>query len=153
MSRPFSARFGPCVGLISLLVFAGCGSKPGFITGKVTYKGKALNSGAITFYGADGRTDSGVIKSDGTYVVPSAPTGPVKVTVVVRQVKAPPKPRTGPGANSPAHPGSKDTTPPPTPETTIPAVLIPAKYESPDQSGLVYMVTGGNQTIDIDLPP
>jgi hypothetical protein len=150
MSRPFSARFVPCAGLIAVLVFAGCGGGPGYVTGKVTFRGKPLNSGAVTFYGEDGRVDSGAIRSDGTYVIPSAPPGTVKVTVSVGKGagKAVAGSKKGPGANTPTHPG-KDSIPPPDPAT--PPVLIPPKYEKVENSGLTFTVTGGKQTIDIPL--
>jgi hypothetical protein len=134
--------------LVVLLSLTGCGGKrTGFVTGKVTYQGRPLTSGAITFHGEDGRTDSGAINAEGNYVVPNAPTGAVKVTVVVRVVKSIAPPRSGPGGTATKHP---DEGKQPRAPAVVP-VVIPARYEDPDKSGLTFQVRAGKQTIDVPL--
>jgi hypothetical protein len=125
----------------------GCGQPTGYVTGKVTYQGRPLTSGAVTFHGEDGRVDSGPINSEGNYVVANAPSGTVKVTVVVRQVNQKAVSKRGPGAKSPTHP---DQAKQPPAETAKP-LIIPPRFADPNQSGLAYNVTGGKQTIDIPL--
>jgi hypothetical protein len=116
---------GPVI--IALLV-VGCG-KP-VARGKVSYKGQALNSGSVTFVGADGKEKSSAINPDGTYSIIEPPKGEVKVGVSVStasgSISAPP-----PGAPRP--------------------VIIPATYADPKTSGITKTVGKGSQTIDIDL--
>jgi hypothetical protein len=152
MSGVFSARFGSgrWVPVLLLLPLAGCGKGTGFVTGKVTYRDKPVPSGAVTFHGANGRTDSCSLDAEGNYTIPQAPVGPVKVTVVTG---LPPRPapvigRPG-GEKPPQHPGEGKA------GGTRPALrkhlVLPKKYEDPQQSGLTFTVARGTQTINIPL--
>jgi hypothetical protein len=125
--------FGSC--WLLLVLAAGCGPSSGTISGKVTYKGKQLPCGTVTFLGPGERMASGLIATDGTYLIPKVPVGPVTVTVVTHPpipVGLSPIPMAPP-------PGSY--------------VAIPARYKSPERSGLNYTVTRGSQTYDIHLQP
>jgi hypothetical protein len=126
-----------CLGLLLVFVVGGC-SRSATITGTVTYRGQPLKRGEINFIGADGKSRSGLIRSDGTYKVVDAPRGPVKVTVVSLtgadeegKLSA-----LGLGANS----GPVDV-----------HYAIPVKYTNPDESGLTYRLSRGGQKINIDL--
>lgn len=123
----------------AVLLLGGCGgSDTGTVNGKVTYKGKALNSGEVTFV-AEGKTRSAVIGPDGTYTLNEVPPGPHQVSVLVRgQQYATAAPATPKGA-------------PPMPGTRVQPVPVPVKYASPASSGLTYRVAAGSQTIDIPL--
>jgi hypothetical protein len=151
------ARFGVRGGVVLLLVLpalAGCGKRTGFVSGKVTYQGRPLTSGSVTFHGADGRTDSGSITPEGNYTVPQAPVGTAKVTVLVRPSRPGRLPQEGPAKETPKHPGEgkagKHPSAGPAAQAGRPQV-IPKKYEDPNQSGLTFTVTTGKQTIDIPL--
>jgi hypothetical protein len=156
MSGVFSTRFPSCRWVLVLLLLSplvGCGKGTGFVTGKVTYQDKPLPSGSVTFYGANGQTDSSSITAEGHYTIPRAPVGPVKVTVVTGLPPAGPPPVIkGPGGDKPAkHPGEGKTGAPAGTGSARHHVVLPRKYEDPEQSGLTFTVTGGKQTIDIPL--
>jgi hypothetical protein len=144
-----SARIWLCGGLLLLLLAPlGCGKRTAFVTGKVTTRqGQPLTSGAVTFHGADGRSDSGNIDSEGNYSVAQAPIGTVKVTVDTGppRTRVPPTIK-GPGGKPTAHPGEKGDKAAP-----VKRVVIQDKYKDPNQSGLSYTVTGGKQTINIEV--
>ena len=78
-----------CGGLLVALVVcvAGCVSpaKEGTtVTGKVSYKGKALNAGTVTFFGEGNKVASGPIDESGNYKIDAAPMGPVKISKALR---------------------------------------------------------------------
>jgi len=126
---------------------AGCGKRTGVVTGKVTHQGTPLTSGAVVFHGPNGQSDSGNIDAQGNYTVSQAPIGPVKVTVDPGPARLPPPRNTGPRKES-KHPGEKEGAPPPPPPRRV---VIPEKYKDPNQSGLTFTVTGGQQTFDIKV--
>ncbi|HEY7426348.1 MAG TPA: carboxypeptidase-like regulatory domain-containing protein [Gemmataceae bacterium] len=139
-----------------ILLSLGCGGGPkGDISGKVTYLGKPLPGGAVTFFGAENRVvGSSAISPEGNYSIAKVPAGPVKITVTVVDVpaqlskdksnfsgKAPPPPE-GADPNAPKWKPQQHSPNP---------VGIPAKYKMPDQSGLTYTVQPGPQEHPIDL--
>jgi|SRR6516165_7032671 hypothetical protein len=113
-------------------------AKTGTISGNVTYQGKPLPAGIITFHTADGKALAGAIQSDGTYSVAKVPVGRVRVAVTTEVPKPKPRPE-----DKPKPPGEKDA-----PAKVIP---IPAKYADPNTSGIVVTVVEGKQTVDIKL--
>jgi hypothetical protein len=129
----------------AVLLLSGCGSvATGDVSGKVTYQGKALPSGRITFVceGGDKPVFTSEIK-DGQYLIQKAAVGSARVAVETFQFKkveipGAPKSSTLPGSDAPP-PG--------------PYVPIPQKYRVPDSSGLTYTITKGKQTKDFDLTP
>ena len=59
-----------CVAACALLLAAGgCGKGTGSVSGKVTYKGTPVTSGAVTFHGEGGWVQSAWISPDGTFMV------------------------------------------------------------------------------------
>lgn len=89
-----------------------------------------LPGGAVTFVGQEGDKTPiySIIQANGSYSIPRAPLGAVKIAVL------------GSG-----HPSGG--------EQAAPAVVIPPKYGNADSSGLTYTVTKGKQTHDIELTP
>src|SRR5437588_6501794 len=70
--------------LLALLIATGCSGKKasGTVSGKVTYQGKALRGGSVTFIPADGvGVATSRIAEDGSYKVEKVPAGNVKITV------------------------------------------------------------------------
>jgi hypothetical protein len=63
-----------------LLAAAGC-AKTGKVSGTVTFQGKPLPGGQITFYSTEGRPSGSGQIEDGHYEVSDAPVGPCKVVV------------------------------------------------------------------------
>jgi hypothetical protein len=127
--------------LLVMLALAGCGRAPlAPVTGKVTYKGFALQSGVIVFSpdatrGERGSIAIGKIREDGSYALytgdtPGAAAGWYRVTVsslAATSFSAP----TSQGFN-------------------FPQSLIPEKYRDPDASMLACEVKS-NRTNSIDF--
>jgi len=144
--KPLRRWLAVLVLMPAMLALSACGSggATGDVSGKVTYQGKALPSGRITFLCDAG--DKPVLTSaikDGEYSIQKAAAGPARVAVETfqfKQVAIPGAPKTSnlPGSDAPP-PG--------------PYVPIPQKYRVPDSSGLTYTITKGKQTKDFDLAP
>jgi hypothetical protein len=127
----------------------------GTVSGKVTYKGRPLPSGTVTFYGPDNSVKVAQIAPDGTYIIFEAPAGSATITVattpplpsreLLRITKPPPDP-----TNPPRVPKLKA---PAGSETANRYVPIPARYRKLGESGLRYTVRRGSQTFDIHLQP
>ena len=136
-------RSGLLLGLLLVPLAAGCGGgKAGAtVSGKVTYQGRALSSGIVTFLPASGPAHHTEIKSDGSYRMANVPAGPVKIGV---QTKS------GQGDSS-----SKASASPEVgqkmPDTREKESLIPVQYTDPNNSQLTYTVKKGKQQFDIDL--
>ena len=67
----------------ALMLAAGCGGTPttGSITGTVTYDGKPLDGGIISFVPATGNTVAAIIQADGAYSVANVPLGEAIVVI------------------------------------------------------------------------
>jgi hypothetical protein len=64
------------------LLLSGCGGGVGDVSGKITYKGKPVVYGSVSFVGADGIPRGARINPDGTYTVKDVGVGEAKITVV-----------------------------------------------------------------------
>jgi hypothetical protein len=75
--------------LLAVVLVASCdrGPRTGEVSGKVSYDGKPLESGAINFFPSDGTTPTagGIIK-DGKYAVAKVSAGKYKVTISGSQI-------------------------------------------------------------------
>ena len=175
-------RMAIVVGLLVLpLLMVSCTSKTtAVVRGKVLQKnGEPLPGGSVTFYATDNakaQPQTAQIKFDGTYEMPQAPVGNVKVTVSnLELMEGGVRPPVGLGGGVPARPGAggmmgkgppkgaggppkdaiKDAQtppgwePPPKPEGKY--VPINKKYQDAEQSGLIIEVKSGEQNIDIIL--
>jgi hypothetical protein len=151
--------------LLCLLLFplsllaAGCGGSEGTLSGTVSYKGKLLKAGTISFY-PEGKSGnySTVITTDGTYSIDKLPVGPAKISVIAAVSTGPPpgvfrRGREGGGVK--AEHALKDRM---TEDAKKAAEAeakeqaeFPEKYMNPDKSGLTINVTGGKQTHDIKM--
>ncbi len=144
MSRTKSFTLGFCFAFLVLPVFVGCSSNSdelptGEVYGKVTYKGKILPSGSVTFIpDGPGKAAAGEIQEDGTYVMTTysegdgATVGSHKVMVI----------------------SERDTSelPAESAEANQDLSLIPEKYGmSPKTSGLTAVVNEGENEINFDL--
>jgi len=134
--KELRVRAGPIVMLLYLAaaVAIGCTKKGGLATapvsGKVTYRGKAVPTGTVMFVPSEGPAATGEIGTDGTYKLTTchpddgAVIGKHKVTITALQ---------GMGD---ALPEQRSPTPPP---------LIPAKYLNDETSGLTAEVKAGTK--------
>ena len=124
--------------LLAALLFSGIASaddkkpdpKGEEVSGKITYNGKPLPAGTVTFVSKDGKTTTAsAIAEDGTYkaILPVGEYG-IAITTVAAKKKDDPKDP---------------------PKKTV--VKIPEKYGDVKTSGLVYKVAKGKQSFDIDL--
>ena len=137
--------------LAGLVALSGCGPKVGSITGTVTYKGKTLPSGTVSFLGANNEVMSSPIASDGTYTIPKVSVGQAKVTVsmpitpiVPNNMKMDPAKMKG-GADPTGGTGTSPTAP------AGPKMKIPPHYQNPETSKLTFDVNPGPQSYDIKL--
>jgi hypothetical protein len=75
-------RRGLLAAAVAALLAPGCGGKVGSAAGRVTYRGKPVVCGSVTFVGPDGMTQTARIGSDGTYSVGGVGAGAVRVAVL-----------------------------------------------------------------------
>src|SRR5262249_51114436 len=127
----FFVRLMKSLALVLVIVglASGCSRKSGMetapVSGKVTYRGKAVPTGTVMFVPGEGPAAAGEIGSDGSFKLMTssagagAGTGTHKVTITALQ---------GMGD---ALPEQRKATPPP---------LVPAKYLNGETSGLVAEV-------------
>jgi len=133
--------------LVIFVLLAGCGPSYNKVNGTVSYKGKNLTMGTITFYSGDGKTKSfTTIGSNGFYELIDPPLGKVRVGIAV---KPPPSVKLIPGKD-------KEGIKPKaiigdTPSTPVEPVLIPVEYADPGKSGLTAELSSGSNTHNIDL--
>jgi hypothetical protein len=124
---------GLLLGLGLMLAGLGCGpgnGEEGEVSGKVLFKDQPLPSGTVKFLGADGKTISSAIATDGTYRVR-------KVAVGLAQITVDSHPRVPYGLQL-----EKQK-----------AVPIPRDYSDPKKSRLTCEVKPGEQTFNIELRP
>jgi hypothetical protein len=154
----FAFRAGAAGLLMAALVAAGgCSKGKAVVSGKITLKsGAPVTAGTVSFWAADNRVGSSAISADGSYSIPDAPVGDVKITVV-----APPRRMTmGPASKMPeAPPGlgmpadkmpegmSKD------PLTAPKVVPINERYKDAATTPLQWTVPKGTQEYNITLDP
>jgi hypothetical protein len=119
------------------LLAGGCGRNEGTVRGTITYKGRPLTEGNVSFASEKGQVFTGPIDKSGHYVVGRVPLGPAKVTVQI--------------FNAAAAPPLSFAAVPKTAGATAANNPIPLKYALADQSGLRHTVTPGSQQFDIDL--
>src|SRR5687768_13661966 len=136
------------IALLAAAFSAGCGNsglRTTPVSGTVTYNGKPVARANVSFAPEDpsGRVATGVTDTSGRYTLGTltaddgATVGKYKVTVIARGPDRPAKPGEGSGMPGETVPGEP---------------TIPAKYFSPDTSGLVREVKRGSNTIDLPLP-
>lgn len=122
----------------------GCGGSGGpemaTVTGKVTYQGKPLTKGTISFISTDpSRSNANsVIGPDGSYSLQTTNPGDGAVVGEYKVIV------------SDVDPNSLNTAAPGEPVKKQER-LIPEKYENPDSSGLTRKVESGRNTFDIAL--
>jgi hypothetical protein len=97
----------PALWLGSVVLIVGCAGGKGDVTGKVSYDGKTLKGGTVTFAPADGEgpSFSGSIDENGTYTVPNVAAGEYKVCVETESLKGP----AGAGGGAGGPPGMKSS--------------------------------------------
>lgn len=120
------------------------------VSGKVTYEGKVVTEGTITFYPvAGGRPSTGPIGSDGNYKLSSvepgdgAMLGDHKVAIEARKVVS-----SGPVIKTFEDELSQDGSLPKAPKIIW---LVPETYSTPDTSDLTATVKDETNKINFDI--
>ncbi|MDZ4659317.1 MAG: hypothetical protein SH868_17220 [Bythopirellula sp.] len=128
-------RLWQCLPLLLWSLQLGCdrGLQLGDVQGKVTFRGKSLDHGMVSFFPAKGRPIGVAILIDGTYMA-ALEAGDYEVIVV-----SPPK--------LPAGFKEGDPLPPPDPNP------LPAKYGRKETSGLSARIEPGSepQVVDFEM--
>jgi hypothetical protein len=156
--------------ILILPLLAGCSQKTGKVSGQVTYKGRPVPGGWVTFRPADGRHNSQTVqlKEDGTFDGVELPAGEVLVSIDNRELEprptvfggVPPGVPLAPdvraklGGKAPAPPVPADAEPKTGEDVRRPSgryVPIPEKYYAAETSGLKITVKGGDQTETLEL--
>jgi hypothetical protein len=136
--------------LVPCALLAGCGSLAvGDVTGTVSYQGKPVTSGVVSFTAGDGLPYTCAITPDGTYAIQQVPTGFAMVTVISPDPEAPaaaePERKRGDGSRQPP------AAPKPSGRANSKWFPIPEHYGLQGQSGLSLDVKKGPNTFNIDL--
>ncbi len=139
-----------CVLLFASLMI-GCSPKVGEISGEVTYKGKPIPGGFVTFRPANEAENAVTysLERDGKFKV-ELPVGEVRVCIDNREFEPTPAtlPPTLPGVNLPPEVVKSLGEPA---KTSDRWVKIPVKYYELEKSDIKFSVTGGPQTYNIEL--
>jgi hypothetical protein len=131
-----------------VLSLAGCKEPLSSVSGKVTYKEKAVRSGNVLFIGSDTKAYYGQLNDEGNYSVQGLPPGLAKIAV------SSPDPNGGGGRRE--RPGDAPREPIVRGEGS-PAVdikgwfAIPDTYSNYTNSALTFDVRPGPNTFNIDL--
>lgn len=138
---------------------AGCEGGTGDLSGKVTYRGKAVVSGSVTVVGADGLPHVGPIGPDGTYAVSGVPAGPVRIAVMSPNPVDVATARTGRGgaARDGGRGGEAREPPPGAPAAPDPVAAknwfpLPEEAGDVSRSGLKTMLQRGPNIFDLAIP-
>jgi hypothetical protein len=148
MMKLLSLRRRHCRVLLALFLIsslaAGCGKPKGSVSGKVSYKGKPMTAGSVTFTPVDGPAVSGPIDTEGNYRVEKVQVGMNKISVLP-----------GGGMNSD---GIAKVSDPRNPKQMMeafksktPTLKLPKKYNNPEDSELSCDVKIGIQEHNIEL--
>lgn len=127
--------------LLGLMLFCGCDKGPVVVpvTGKVTYQGKPLEFGSVTFQPRQGQPARGEIQPDGTFSLSSYAPGDGAV-IGTHKVRIA------------CYTSQKKTDQQPVGEQSLGKLLIPRKYTLFDYSGLTAEVKAdGNNSFEFNL--
>jgi hypothetical protein len=142
--------WGTFLVLLALVALTGCGSSTATVKGKVSYNGKLLKGGNITFISTtSGKPSvSTTISEDGTYVA-TVPTGKVKICVDTQSLKAPMRsfPKYTPPSGQKA-PRGLDS---PAEDMSKRYVEIPLDYADADKTTLTCEVKGPTMEHNIEM--
>ena len=103
----------------------------GTVSGRISFKGKPLTGGTITFTPSKGTAVTAAIKADGSYAALKVPAGAARVTIKTESVKPKPTKVVRPGAPK--------------------YVAIPRKYSDAKPSVITFVVKEGNQEHNVEL--
>jgi hypothetical protein len=145
---------------LALSLTAGCSTNPNApakVKGKVTYNGKPIGAGTLTFHSPDKGDYTASLLEDGSYDMSDVPAGTLTVTVDTEMYN--------PNRKVPAYGGGKGAGidkdymeamkkgggQPNPDQGKNNYVKIPAKYAKADSSGLSVTLKAGKQEQNFDL--
>lgn len=154
MRSPGRALLRCCLrpsGVMALLMLAagGCAAGRGDVSGKVTYKGKALVLGTVQLQAADKTLLQANIGNDGSYSIPGVPVGEARFAVSSTNPQGPDSQPLARGERGER--GERQATPPKAAPPVAGWFPIPSEYGDINKSRLAYTVKKGPNTYDIDL--
>jgi len=133
--------------VLLLPLFMGCGDQIGGVAGTVSYGGKPLPEGRITFLCDGGKRPAVSAEiTQGRYAAEDLPAGRARI-----MVETFPPPSAAPKQTAPGGLPTLDV--PDDPQSHGAFVRIPERYKRPDASGLSIEIRTGPQVHDIDLVP
>jgi hypothetical protein len=122
------------------------------VKGRVTFANQPLTAGTVAYVAADGRTGTGIIQPNGSYIVNDAPVGDTTITVVTPPRPMGPMNMAQPPAGNKGMP--KEMLPPGYEQgKAVNVVPAPPKYAKVEESPLKFTVQPGSQDHDIELTP
>ena len=142
-------RLLPSLPLLAVLALVGCGPSTGSVSGKVTYKDKALPGGMVTFVGSDQRVKSTPIGADGTYTIDGVTVGTAKISVAP-PVPLPKMPK-GMKMDAAKMGGAPTDTAGAAPPADVKPIFLPQHYQDPETSKLTFPIAKGKQNHNIEL--
>jgi hypothetical protein len=139
--------------LVGLLAVSGCGGT-GTVSGVVRFNGELVRAGRVTIITVKGENKFGESKStaildDGSYTIVGVPSGDVRITVETFL-------RRSAGKTSMPKDMGKGMAPENPEGFTAPPekyVKLPERYGSVESTDLIFKVTAGSQTINLDMKP
>ena len=140
----FTRHFTWLLLAIVVLVNTGCGSQTGDVSGTVSFDGKKLPSGRISFL-CEGGNKPVLMSSitDGSYLVYDAPIGPARVTVETFEITTTAVPNM---IASPLPPDQQNDA-----ASEAEYVRIPTRYRAPTTSDLSHEIVSGDHVRDFHL--
>jgi hypothetical protein len=145
------------IGVLFYVGWAGIGSDTAEVSGCVTFEGKPVGFGTITMIAEKGSGLGTASIKDGTYAMPRAPVGPVRISITGSKIPFEQRPRAetkgeymkrrGELADKAAARGEPVPDDPPDPND------LPGKYSNDQVSGLTFEVRPGKNTYSPDLKP
>jgi len=135
-------------------LFAGCGPAhppAPSVSGVVTFEGEPLTEGCVTLFGSGGAVASGDIQRDGTFRVPHAPLGSVRVSIVQLTRGTPFLQSTKLDGDASEIPLFKNKPVAQAHTEEIPQQILAQRYADPERSGLSFTVIPGPQEHDFHL--
>ena len=158
-------QFPRQLGVLALLLAAGmttgC-SRTGKVTGKVTFDGKQVLVGQVTFIGPDGKTTDSAAIEDGVYTLTKVPVGFWKITVDTSNFRPPEGMPPGRGSDIDESKMPKEMKdrmkekkaagPDRMEEMRKKYVETPMVYASVETTTLTTTVKSGTQDYNIDMP-
>jgi hypothetical protein len=144
----------PALVLLASLAILGCGDKKGEVSGTVTYKGKPVPLGTVTFVNVNKETVGTAAISDGKYLMTKVPVGPVKILVTTPLQRQIVKLNLPSSLKKAIAEGKLKDKGPPTDlgkQPMAPAMTLPAKYGKTEETDLTFTVEPGSQEHPIEL--